>query len=326
MGLETSVILAIAALATTTGTTVASGVQAGRAKKDMAAAEDRAQMFMDEARGKLDINSYDELSLRTEVFDKQRDQLAALGSNIVSAVSQSDRPMASIQNVVSAVMDSESKITDKEVKELQDLDLVQAEEESRLKDIGIQLDLGEVAGAQKEMADAKAAHAQYKKDFASGLTSTLMQGVQLGVPLFQKSAQMKGIENFSFNDMTGADALKGKLTDSEFLKGLGEGKGFAGLTRDDLTGLANLQGDELTNFFRNKLSAGNIKYLSDPSKGNVNPFVPQTVTSMNKTMSDLSMNPYNIGTGAGTQDLNALATALGVPLEALKALITNQKG
>ncbi len=162
-----SVIAAAAALAISAGTTVTSGVQAGRARKDMAAAEDRAQMFMDEARGKLDINSYDELSLRTEVFDKQRDQLAALGSNIVSAVSQSDRPMASIQNVVSAVMDSESKITDKEVKELQDLDLVQAEEESRLKDIGIQLDLGEVAGAQKEAADAKAAAAQYKKDFAS---------------------------------------------------------------------------------------------------------------------------------------------------------------
>ena len=321
-----SVIAAAAALAISAGTTVASGVQAGRARKDMAAAEDRAQMFMDEARGKLDINSYDELSLRTEVFDKQRDQLAALGSNIVSAVSQSDRPMASIQNVVSAVMDSESKITDKEVKELQDLDLVQAEEESRLKDIGVQLDLGEVAGAQKEAADAKAAAAQYKKDFASGLTSTVMQGVQLGVPLFQKSAQMKGIENFSFNDMTGAEALKGKLTDSEFLKGLGEGKGFAGLTREDLTSLAGKSGEELTGFLRNKLSAGNIKYLSDPSKGNVNPFVPQTIHTTNKTLSELSMNPYTMGTGAGTQDLNALATALGVPLEALKALITNQKG
>ena len=320
-----SVIAAAAALAISAGTTVASGVQAGRARKDMAAAEDRAQMFMDEARGKLDINSYDELSLRTEVFDKQRDQLAALGSNIVSAVSQSDRPMASIQNVVSAVMDSESKITDKEVKELQDLDLVQAEEESRLKDIGVQLDLGEVAGAQKEAADAKAAAAQYKKDFASGLTSTVMQGVQLGVPLFQKSAQMKGIENFSFNDMTGAEALKGKLTDSEFLKGL-DGKGFAGLTADDLTSLKGLKGEELTGFFRNKLSAGNIKYLSDPSKGNVNPFVPQTIHTTNKTLSELSMNPYTMGTGAGTQDLNALATALGVPLEALKALITNQKG
>jgi len=321
-----SVIAAAAALAISAGTTVASGVQAGRARKDMAAAEDRAQMFMDEARGKLDINSYDELSLRTEVFDKQRDQLAALGSNIVSAVSQSDRPMASIQNVVSAVMDSESKITDKEVKELQDLDLVQAEEESRLKDIGVQLDLGEVAGAQKEAADAKAAAAQYKKDFASGLASTVMQGVQLGVPLFQKSAQMKGIENFSFNDMTGAEALKGKLTDSEFLKGLGEGKGFAGLTREDLTSLAGKSGEELTGFLRNKLSAGNIKYLSDPSKGNVNPFVPQTIHTTNKTLSELSMNPYTMGTGAGTQDLNALATALGVPLEALKALITNQKG
>jgi len=324
-----STIAAAAALAISAGTTVASGVQAGRARKDMAAAEDRAQMFMDEARGKLDINSYDELSLRTEVFDKQRDQLAALGSNIVSAVSQSDRPMASIQNVVSAVMDSESKITDKEVKELQDLDLVQAEEEARLKDIGVQLDLGEVAGAQKEAADAKAAAAQYKKDFASGLTSTLMQGVQLGVPLFQKSAQMKGIENFSFNDMTGAEALKGKLTDSEFLKGLGEGKGFAGLTSDDLASLKGpdaLKGDDLTAFFRNKLSAGNIKYLADPSKGNVNPYVPQTIHTTNKTLSDLSMNPYTIGTGAGTQDLNALATALGVPLEALKALITNQKG
>ncbi len=105
-----------------------------------------------------------------------------------------------------------------------------------------------------------------------------------------------------------------------------DGKGFAGLTADDLTSLKGLKGDDLTGFFRNKLSAGNIKYLSDPSKGNVNPFVPQTIHTTNKTLSELSMNPYTMGTGAGTQDLNALATALGVPLEALKALITNQKG
>ena len=328
MGLETAAILAIASLTMSAGTTIASGVQAGRSRKDAAAAEDRANMYMEEARKKLDVNAYDELSLRTEVFDKQRDSLAALGSNIVAAVSQSDRPMASIQNVVSAVMDSEDKITNKEVKELQDLDLVQAEEEQRMKDIGIQLDLGEVAGAQKEIADAKARAAQYQTDFMSGLASTAMQGVQLAVPLYQKSAQMKAIDKFQFNNLTGSEALQAKLTDKDFLTGLGDGKGFAGLTRDDLTNLGTLQGDELTNFLRDKLSAGNIKYLSDPSKGNVNPYTPQTITSVNKTMSDLSLNPYTIGTGGASQinqDLNSLAMALGVPVASLEALIESNK-
>ena len=327
MGLETAVILGIASLAMSTGTTIASGVQAGKSKKAAQNAEDRANQYMEEARGKLEVNEFDELSLRTEVFDKQRDQLAALGSNIVAAVSQSDRPMANIQNVVDAVMKSEDKITDKEVKELQDLDLVQAEEESRLKDIGIQLDLGEVAGAQKEMADAKMRAAQYKKDFASGLQSTVMQGVQMGIPLFQKSAQIKGIEGFEFDGLTGPDALKAKLTNTDFIASLEKDKGFGALTRDDLTTLGGLEGDELTGFLRDKLSAGNIKYLTAPTKGNVNPFVPQTFSSVNKTMADLTMNPYNIAAGSTTSptDLKLLANSLGVTVESLKALISSQQ-
>ena len=102
----TASILAAAALTLSAGTTIASGVQAGKSKRAAENAEDRADQYMQDARGKLEVNEFDELALRTEVFDKQRDQLAALGSNIVAAVSQSDRPMANIQNVVDAVMKS----------------------------------------------------------------------------------------------------------------------------------------------------------------------------------------------------------------------------
>ena len=45
-------------------------------------------------------------------------------------------------------------------------------------------------------------------------------------------------------------------------------------------------------------------------------------------MSDLSLNPYTIGTGNASQinqDLNSLAMALGVPVASLEALIESNK-
>ena len=78
-------------------------------------------------------------------------------------------------------------------KELADLQKLSAEEDSRLRDVGVQLDLAEVEGAQLAASDAQEARTAAMQQGMSSATSALQQGIALA-PLYgqdlgaQKSA------------------------------------------------------------------------------------------------------------------------------------------
>ena len=59
-----------------------------------------------------------------------------------------------------------------------------AKEEQRLNDLGVQLDLAEVQGAQQAAKDAEVARAKAINEGIQGIASTAQQGLGM-IPLFQ---------------------------------------------------------------------------------------------------------------------------------------------
>ena len=264
----TAAILAATSLAITTGTTIASGAQAAKQRKIMEGSETEANKYMKDARKRLNVNVYEELSVNTDIYDKERDTLASVGESYVELTAGQDRAGGNVQNVFNAVQAGNEKISMKEAKEVDKLNLEIADEEARLLDIGTQLDLGEVVGAQKKAADAEAKATAFQGDFIKGLGNTAMQGIQLAVPLYQKSAQAKQLSG------TGAVDLQTKIGGTDFKPET------YGMNSGDVETIGKLSGVELEEFLKGKLSGANMKNIFDPTKGNANKYTPTSTNQL----------------------------------------------
>jgi len=151
MAAATTVIAGIG-LAVTAGTTVASFVQASKQRKLMEQANADADKAMAEAREKLNVNFYDQLAVQKEPYELEREALLSAGAQAIQAGVESGRGAAATAGRVQmAQNESQAGIRTAMGEELSNLAKLSAAEESRLRDIGVQLDLEEVAlGAQQK--------------------------------------------------------------------------------------------------------------------------------------------------------------------------------
>ena len=180
-------------LAATAGTTAMSFAQAGKQRKAMREAEKAADTAMQEARKKLDVNVYDKLAVNEDIYRDQRDRFSAAASEAIRAGVESERGANAIAGqVLSASNEAQAGITSAINQDLQQLEMLSAQEDARNRDIGVQLDLEEVAGAQLAAANAQELAANATAQGMEGLTSL---GSQLAeqAPLFEKSASAKQI-------------------------------------------------------------------------------------------------------------------------------------
>lgn len=196
-------------LATTAGTTAMSFAQAGKQRKAMREAEKAADTAMQEARKKLDVNVYDKLAINKEPYELQREAMLSQGAQAIQAGIESERGSAATAGRVQmAANEAQAGVTSAMNQDLQQLEMLSAQEEGRLRDIGVQLDLEEVAGAQLAAANAQELAANATAQGMEGLTSL---GSQLAeqAPLFEKTAsakQIKGMERIAKrNNISGAD-------------------------------------------------------------------------------------------------------------------------
>ena len=165
-----SVIAASVAIASAAGGAVMSFDAASKAKKKEARALAEVKNKMSEARRKLETNYMDVLAINKEPFERQREALLSAGAQALEAGIESERGgAATVGRLLAAQNEAQGQVRDAQSDRLFDLEAAQAEEDSRLRDIGVQLDLGEVAGAQ----DAAAAAA----DKAAMMTNQGLQGV-----------------------------------------------------------------------------------------------------------------------------------------------------
>jgi len=193
----------------------ASFLQAGQQRKAEEAAKRQAERAMAEARKKLEVNYLDALAIQKEPYELEREALLVAGAQGVEAARESERGAAAgVGRIQLAQQKGQQAIRTAMGREMTALDRAAAAEESRLRDVGVQLDLGEVAGAQMAAADASQAAAAAQTQGFQQLAS-LGAGVLSATNLYGKS---EGVKDFNKGQR---QAVRQARQDS--------GKGFLGI-------------------------------------------------------------------------------------------------
>jgi hypothetical protein len=191
MGLETAAIISLASVAATAGTTGASFAQAAKQKKIQRKAEADAQKYMADARKKLDVNFYEQLGIQKEPYELEREAALIQGARAIEAAVESERGAAATAGRLQlAQQQGQRQIAAAMGQEMLGLEKATAQEESRLRDMGLQLDLGEASGAQLKAREAETRAARAGQQAMQGVTSLAGQ-LAAAAPLFEKSASTK---------------------------------------------------------------------------------------------------------------------------------------
>lgn len=189
MGAATA--LSAVGLAIGAATTAASFAQAAKAKKDQRTAELKAAEAMDEARKKLDVNYYKSLSVKKEPYELEREALLSAGAQALEAGVESERGAGAVAGRIQmAQNEQQGAVRTAMGKELTDLEKLTAGEDSRLRDIGVQLDLEEVAGAQLAAANKEEQFNRSIQQGIQGISNVGQQAIQQ-IPLYPKKKDVQ---------------------------------------------------------------------------------------------------------------------------------------
>jgi hypothetical protein len=143
------------------------------------------------ARKKLEVNYLDALAVQKEPYELEREALLVAGAQGVDASRESERGAAAgVGRIQLAQQKGQQGIRTAMGQEMTALDKAAAAEESRLRDVGVQLDLGEVAGAQMASADAGQAAAAAQTQGFQQLASFGAQAVG-AANLYSKSPEVR---------------------------------------------------------------------------------------------------------------------------------------
>jgi len=205
----TGVSLALAA-----GTTTASFIQAGDQKKKQKQAEADAEKAMAEARKKTEVNFYEELAINKEAYTAQREAMLSAGAQAIEAGKESQRGLAAaVGRTQKAQEVGQAKIRQAEIADVNKLEQLVAKEESRLRDVNIQLDLGEAAGAQVAAQQFAEQAQKSTMQGVAGIGQTVEAGLQM-VPLYQQNKAIKGLDKAAEGvGMSSQDFLKNKASE-----------------------------------------------------------------------------------------------------------------
>lgn len=182
----------IASLAITGVTTGASFYQAGKQRKLEDRANADAAKAMSEARKRLDVNYAEAKSIKKEPYELEREANLVVAADAMQAARESDpRGSAATAGRVAMAAGQQQAGTrtamGNELTQIED-DIIA--EQSRLRDINTELDLGEVAGAQEAARDAQVARAANIQAGVAGVASMGQQAMEMA-PLYAKTANVR---------------------------------------------------------------------------------------------------------------------------------------
>jgi hypothetical protein len=161
--------------------------QANKQKKLQKEAEAEADKAMESARKRLNVNYMDALSVQKEPYELQREAMLAQGMQATDAAQESERGAAAgAGRVQMAQNEAQGDIRTAMGKELTEIERLRIAEQARLRDLNVQLDLGEVEGAQMAARNAQEMAAQQTTQGWEGVTSAATQAANI-VPLYGKT-------------------------------------------------------------------------------------------------------------------------------------------
>lgn len=274
MGFATAV--AVGGLVVSAASTIKSFSQASQQKKAQREAEAKAAVAMAEAKKKLAVNFAKNLSFQKEPYELAAQNMLSMGAMATQAGVESDRGAeVTAGKVQMAQNEGQAGIRSAMGQELTDINKQIINEDSRLRDLGVQLDLEEVAGQQLAARDAEEARAAAITEGFQGLSSTLSQGLEM-VPLFQGNAKARqaaaGNVNMSSDQFQAFGNVKGKKGGaSKTMGALGEGQ-FTNLDFDKIKNMSRSQYKK----FERELSPAQRQMLfsNDQYQSNYNAFNP----------------------------------------------------
>tara|TARA_R110002167_G_scaffold253027_3_gene459369 strand:- start:8 stop:970 length:963 start_codon:yes stop_codon:yes gene_type:complete len=184
-------IATYAGLALSAGGMGASFLQAAKQRRAQEDIDADAAEVMAAARKKLEVNYLDALAVQKKPYELEREALLVAGAQGVDASRESERGAAAgVGRVQLAQQKGQQGVRTAMGQEMTALDKAAAAEESRLRDVGVQLDLGEVAGAQMASADAGQAAAAAQTQGFQQLASFGAQAVG-AANLYSKSPEVR---------------------------------------------------------------------------------------------------------------------------------------
>jgi hypothetical protein len=220
MAIATSTALAIGGMAISAGTAGMSFAQAGKQRRAQREAERDAAQAMGEARKKLDVNYYEQLGIQKEPYELAREASLVQGAEALQAgVEGEQRGAGAVAGRIQMAQNQQQgDIRSAMGQELMGLEKATAEEESRLRDMGVKLDLAEVTGAQLAARDAQQAAAAYTTQGMGAIQSLGQQAIQ-AAPLYDKSS---GARQFANLQSDYESAAKGGTLGGQFLDAQGK--------------------------------------------------------------------------------------------------------
>ena len=233
------IIAGVAVAAIGTGLSFA---QAASQRKLSEAAQREADAAMEKARDRLDVNYAEGQSIKKEGYELESDANLAAGAQAMIASVEGDARggAATAGRVLASQNQAQAQTRVAMGDELTNIETSIMEEDSRLRDLNVSLDLEEVAGNQQKAADAERKAAAATAAGVQQGVATAGAAVSAFVPLFQQRTQKQ------------IDAVGGmSLTPEQYTKfgnveggSMGEaaGKGFT-----------NLDFDKVKNFSRSEM-------------------------------------------------------------------------
>lgn len=199
MAAFTTIAAGIGLVGTAT-TTAMSFSQASQQRKASERATREADKKMAEARARLEVNYAESMSVKKEPYELQREAELAGTAQLIDVGQESERGAQTTAGKVLALQQQgQGNIRSAMGDELSDVEGMVIEEASRNRDVNVQLDLGEVAGKQREAAEAKARAEKAKAEAFQGVINTAQEGLAM-VPMFGKG----GTHNKQLTELTGA--------------------------------------------------------------------------------------------------------------------------
>jgi len=195
-------VTGIVGLGISAGTTAVSFIQANNEKRKQADYEADASKALAQARKALQVNYAKQMSIQKEPYNQERLALLNAGAQITQYAAESERGAASAAGQLLAQQQmGAADITNRQTTDMQNIENAILEEESRLRDVGVGLDMQELAGQQQAAADSRLAAAQANQAGLQGIGNTAQAGMSL-IPLYQ---QTKGIQREALINAQAAD-------------------------------------------------------------------------------------------------------------------------
>lgn len=180
-------VAAIGGLALSAGSTAMSFGQMAKQKKLQREAERDAEEAMAEARKRLDVNYAEGRSIKKEAYDREREAMLVQGAMATEAGIESERGSAATAGrIYAGQQEGQAAIRDAMADEMTNIESDIIDEDSRLRDLNVSLDLEEVAGNQQKAADAQRAAELSKEQGFQGALNTAQLGLNF-VPLYQQN-------------------------------------------------------------------------------------------------------------------------------------------